>query len=82
MHKILLALAASLTVFAANAQLGAAASDAADAASHKIDQKRADSAAKDSGPIGKAVNGVKSDYHKSRAQSSANKAKKELKNAG
>ena len=85
MNKIFLtvaALAASLTVMTASAQVGKAASEATDAAKHKIDEKRADSEAKKSGPVGKAVNNVKSGYHKNRANSSADKAKKALKNAG
>ena len=85
MNKILLtvaALAASFTVTTASAQVGKAASEATDAAKHKIDEKRADSEAKKSGPVGKAVNNVKSGYHKNRANSSADKAKKALKNAG
>ena len=82
MNKILIALAASLTMLSAGAQIGKAASEATDAAKHKIDQKRADSEAKKSGPVGKAVNNVKSGYHKNRADSSADKAKKALKNAG
>ena len=82
MNKILLALVASLAVMTAGAQVGKAASEATDAAKHKIDEKRADSEAKKSGPVGKAVNSVKSGYHKNRASSSADKAKKSLKNAG
>lgn len=84
MHKILIALATSLTLLAAgpaSAQVGKAASEATDAAKHKIDEKRADSEAKKSGPVGKAVNNVKSGYHKKRAQHSADKAKKSLKDA-
>ncbi len=80
--KILLGLAASLTVLGAGAQVGKAASEATDAAQHKIDQKQADSEAKKSGPVGKAVNNVKSGYHKNRSKASADKAKKALKNAG
>ena len=82
MHKIILALAASLTVLTAGAQIGKAASEATDATKHKIDEKRADSDARKSGPFGKAVNNVKSGYHKNRAKSSADKAKQSLKNAG
>ena len=82
MKKILFALAASLTVLTAGAQVGKAASEATDAAKHKIDEKRADSDAKKSGPVGKVVNNVKSGYHKNRAKSSATKAKQSLKNAG
>ncbi len=85
MNKILItiaALAASLTVMTAGAQVGKAATEATDAAKHKIDEKRADSEAKKSGPVGKAVNNVKSSYHKNRANSSAEKAKKALKDAG
>jgi hypothetical protein len=84
MKKILITLATSLTVLAAgtvNAQVGKAASEATDAAKHKIDEKRADSEAKKSGPVGKAVNNVKSGYHKNRAKNSTGKAKKALKDA-
>lgn len=84
-RKILMALTASLTLLAvgtASAQVGKAASEATDAAKHKIDEKRADSDAKKSGPVGKAVNNVKSGYHKNRSKSSAEKAKKALKDAG
>ncbi len=81
-NKILIALAASLTVLTAGAQVDKAASEATDAAKHKIDEKRADSEAKKSGPVGKAVNNVKSDYHKNRSENSAEKAKKAIKNAG
>ena len=82
MRKFLLALTASLTVLAAHAQVGKAASEATDAVKHKIDQKRADSDARKSGPVGKVVNGVKSGYHENRAKNSAEKAKQSLKNAG
>jgi len=82
MNKILIALAASLTVLTAGAQIDKAASEATDAAKHKIDEKRADSDAKKSGPVGKAVNNVKSGYHKNRSEDSADKAKKALKDAG
>ncbi|MEB0059646.1 MULTISPECIES: hypothetical protein [unclassified Variovorax] len=82
MKKILFALVASVAVLSANAQVGKAASEATDSVQHKIDEKRADSAAKKSGPVGKAVNNVKSGYHKNRAKRSANKAKQSLKNAG
>ena len=84
MKKILVTLAAALSVLAAstvNAQVGKAASEATDAAKHKIDEKRADSEAKKSGPVGKAVNNVKSGYHKNRAKANADKAKKSLKDA-
>src|SRR2546427_7104090 len=46
------------------------ASEAADAADHKVKEKQADAKAKDSGPVGKAVNNVKSDYHKKRSKQS------------
>ena len=82
MKKIVFALVASLAVIGANAQVGKAASEATDSVQHKVDEKRADSQAKKSGPVGKAVNNVKSGYHKNRAKSSANKAKQSLKNAG
>jgi hypothetical protein len=85
MNKVLIALAASFTLLASatvHAQIGKAASEATDAAKHKIDEKRADSEAKKSGPVGKAVNNVKSGYHKNRSKNSADKAKKALKDAG
>lgn len=82
MNKILVALAASLTVLTAGAQMGKAASEATDSAKHKIDEKRADSEAQKSGPVGKAVNNVKSDYHRNRSKNSADKAKQALKDAG
>ncbi|VTU46165.1 hypothetical protein SRS16P2_00517 (plasmid) [Variovorax sp. SRS16] len=85
MNKALIALATSLTVLttaSVHAQIGKAASEATDAAKHKIDEKRADSEAKKSGPVGKAVNSVKSGYHKNRSKSSAGKAKQALKKAG
>ena len=84
-HKTLVAIAASLTLLAAgtvSAQVGKAASEATDAVQHKIDEKQADSKAKKSGPVGKAVNNVKSGYHKNRSKASAEKAKQSLKNAG
>ena len=81
MKKILLVLVASFAVLGAHAQIAKAASEATDSVQHKIDEKRADSAAEKSGPIGKAINNVKSGYHKNRAKSSANKAKQSLKNA-
>jgi rhamnogalacturonyl hydrolase YesR len=85
MQKTLIALAAATALFAAgavSAQVGKAASEATDAVQHKIDEKRADSKARKSGPVGKAVNNVKSSYHKNRSSSSAQKAKRSLKNAG
>lgn len=81
MNKLLISIAASLTVMTAGAQVGKAASEAADATKHKIDEKRASSDAKKSGPVGKAVNNVKSGYHKNRSKNSAGKAKKSLKDA-
>jgi hypothetical protein len=83
MNKTLMALAASmtlLTVGMANAQVSEAASNAADAAQHKIEEKRAENDAKKSGPVGKAVNNVKAGYHKQRSKHSAHKAKKALSN--
>ncbi len=80
--KTLLALAAAFTVLGAHAQIDKAASEATDSVKHKIDQKRADSDAKKSGPVGKVVNGVKSDYHQSQSKRSAEKAKQALKDAG
>lgn len=78
----LLASAALLAAGSTAAQVGRAASEAGNAVEHKIDQKRADSRAKRSGPVGKAANHVKSGYHQNRSQSSAHKAKRALKNAG
>lgn len=82
MKKFLFALATALAVMGASAQVGKAASEATDAAKHKIDQKRAESEAEKSGPVGKAVNNVKSGYHKKQSERSVNKAKKSLKDAG
>ena len=62
--------------------VSASATEATDAAKHKIDEKRADSEAEKSGPVGKAVNNVKSGYHKNRSKASADKAKQSLNNAG
>lgn len=84
-NKTLTALFTAFTLLAAGsagAQVGKAASDATDAAKHKIDEKRADSEAKKSGPVGKTVNNVKSGYHKNRSKNSAENAKKALKDAG
>jgi hypothetical protein len=84
MNKTLMALATSLALLAAggaNAQVGKAASEASDAAQHKVDEKRAQSQAQKSGPVGKAVNNAKASYHKNRTKNSANKAKQSLKDA-
>jgi anionic cell wall polymer biosynthesis LytR-Cps2A-Psr (LCP) family protein len=82
MKKMVFALVAALTLASASAQVGKAASEATDAAKHKIDQKRAENEAEKSGPVGKAVNNVKSGYHKKQSERSAEKAKKALKDAG
>lgn len=82
MKKMVMALVAGLALTTASAQIGKAASEATDAAKHKIDQKRADREADKSGPVGKAVNNVKSGYHKKQSERSAAKAKKALKDAG
>lgn len=66
---------------AAHAQVGKAASEAVDAADHKIEEKRADAKAKDSGPVGKVVNKTKSKYHQQRSKQSAENAKQSLKKA-
>jgi hypothetical protein len=79
MRKTLITLAAAAFVVAtgsATAQVGKAASEATDSARHKIDEKRADSKAKESGPVGKTVNNVKSEYHEAQSKRSADKAKK------
>ena len=65
----------------AQAQVGKAASEAADAVEHKIYEKRADNAAAKSGPVGKVVNKTKAGYHKSQAKRSATKAKQSAKKA-
>ncbi|SEB26404.1 hypothetical protein [Variovorax sp. YR216] len=82
MYKILIALVASPTTLTASAQLDNAASEATAATKHKIDEKRADSKARKSGPVGKAINNVKSGYHKNKSRNSADKAKQALKDAG
>lgn len=82
MKKLVLATVAALSLATASAQIGKAASEATDAAKHKIDQKRAEGQAEKSGPVGKAVNNVKSGYHKKQSERSAGKAKKALKDAG
>jgi len=79
MKKMIFAVAASLAlVGAAQAQVGKAANEATDAAQHKVDQKQAESKAAHSGPVGKAVNDVKADYHEHASKSDAKKAKKSL----
>lgn len=82
MNKSLIAIATTLAIFSAgtaSAQVGKAAAEASDAAEHKIEQKRAEDEAKKSGPVGKAVNNAKADYHQSRSKNSAEKAKHSLK---
>ncbi|KAF1042657.1 hypothetical protein [Xylophilus sp.] len=84
MHPLFAAAAAAFAILAAGtagAQVTKAASEASDAAEHKIEQKRADEKAQRSGPVGKAVNNVKSGYHKERSEHSAKKAKRSLRNA-
>lgn len=81
MKKILCALVAATAVMSASAQVGKAASEATDAAKHKIDQKRADGEGAKSGPVGKVVNKAKSGYHKKQSERSAGKAKQALKDA-
>lgn len=84
MNKTVIAIATAFAVLAAgnaSAQVAKAASEASDAAEHKIDQKRAEDKAAKSGPVGKAVNNVKADYHKNRAERSADKAKQSIKRA-
>ena len=74
-----IAIAASLIALGAHAEIGKAASDASDAAKHKMEQQRAESKAKESGPVGKAVNDVKAEYHGKQAERQTENAKKELK---
>lgn len=76
-----IAIAALILIGTAQAQVGKAASEAADAVEHKIDEKRADNAAAKSGPVGKVVNKTKAGYHKAQAKRSATKAKQSAKKA-
>jgi hypothetical protein len=83
MKRILIALATSVSLLSAGAavaQAGKAASEATDSVRHKIDEKRADSKAEKSGPVGKSVNKAKSGYHKNRSRDSADDAKDALRN--
>ena len=77
-NKTLIALAISMAAIGASAQVDKAASNAADAAQHKVDQKRAEAKAADSGPIGKAVNNTKAEYHEKMAEKDTKDAKKAL----
>lgn len=77
-NKTLIALAISMAAFGASAQVDKAASNAADAAQHKVDQKRAEAKAAESGPIGKAVNNTKAEYHEKMAEKDTKDAKKAL----
>ncbi|QIL80568.1 hypothetical protein G7047_12140 [Diaphorobacter sp. HDW4A] len=80
MKKLLLATAFGIfATTSAFAQLGAAASNAADAAEHKVEQKQAESEAKKSGPVGKAVNNTKAEYHKAQSKRHTKKAKAAVK---
>lgn len=80
MKKILLAAAIGvLATTSAFAQLDKAATDAADSAEHKVEQKKAENEAAKSGPVGKAVNGTKAEYHKAQSKRNAKSAKKALK---
>ena len=81
MKKILFAVLAAVSVMSASAQVGKAASEATDAAQHRIDQKRAEGQSEKSGPVGKVVNKAKSGYHKKQSERSATKAKQALKDA-
>lgn len=76
--KTLIALAMSVAAVGAYAQLDKAASNASDAVQHKADQKRAEAKAADSGPVGKAVNNTKAEYHKEMADHNAKEAKDAL----
>lgn len=78
---IAITIAAAFATSAAYAQIDKAASETANAAEHKIDEKRAESEAKKSGPVGKVVNKTKAKYHKEKSKRSASKAKQSLKNA-
>ena len=79
MKKYLLAAAVGiLATTSAFAQLDKAASEATSAADHKIEQKQAEGEAQKSGPVGKAVNNTKAEYHKNMAEHNANEVKEEL----
>ncbi len=67
--------AALLLALPAQAQLGKAASEATESAKQKIDQKRAESAAKEGGPVDKAVNNVKAKVHEHKSKAAAENAK-------
>ena len=80
MKKHLLAAAVGiLATTSAFAQLDKAASEATSAADHKIEQKQAEGEAQKSGPVGKAVNNTKAEYHKAQSKRHAKKAKKAVK---
>lgn len=83
MKKLVLIAATTMLCISggAYAQLAKAASETASAAEHKIDEKRAETDAKKSGPVGKVVNKTKAGYHKAQAKRSTDKAKQSLKNA-
>ncbi len=80
-HWIVIMGLALAGVGSAHAQAAKAASEAADAVEHKIEEKRADNAAAKSGPVGKVVNKTKAGYHKAQSKRSANKAKASAKKA-
>lgn len=80
MKKLIITTAIGLfATTSAFAQLADAASNAAGAAEHKLEQKQAESEAKKSGPVGKVVNGTKAQYHKAQSKRKTQKAKSALK---
>lgn len=76
--KNIIVVLASFVAFSAYAQIDKAASEAANAVEQRLEQKRAEDDAAKSGPVGKAVNDVKAEYHKKRAEHSEKEAKDAL----
>ena len=79
--KHLIALAATMASFGAMAQIDQAVKDSREAIEHRTDQVGAERKAAESGPIGKAVNNTKAEYHKKMAEHHEKEAIKELKQA-
>lgn len=79
--KHLIALAATMASFGAMAQIDQAVKDSREALEHRSEQLNAERKAADSGPIGKAVNNTKAEYHKKMAEHHQKEAAKELKGA-
>ena len=69
------------SVSGAWAQVGKAAAETQEAVQQKVEEHKAENAARNSGPVGKAVNKTKAKYHKARAKHASNKAKHSLEKA-